>query len=201
MLSFSCPKCSNKLEVGIEEICLLRLYQCAHCNWVIDLEKVKNMGRTILITSGKGGVGKTFTAANLAISLSMQGKRVVVIDANLGLANQHILMNVNSPYSLYDYINGEKSLDEVKVSTSWNVDFIKGSAEIQKLSGLKQFEQKLILDKILSSEMEYDFTIIDMPDGNPREHQLLLSCSEGSHNIDLKQYNLDFGYIPGSQCD
>jgi len=165
MLKIRCPRCKSKLRVPPEESRLSSLYECPCCSWIIDLEKVKSAGRTILIASGKGGVGKSLVSSNLAIALARQGKEVVVIDANLGLANQHILMNVNTSYNLFHYVKGEKSLSEVILPTRWNVDLIKGSAEIHQISRLKLMEQRLILDKILELESSYDFTIIDLPTG------------------------------------
>jgi flagellar biosynthesis protein FlhG len=165
MMRIRCLKCNNNLQIRPESINSSTLYQCPYCSWIIDLTKVNNIGRTILVASGKGGVGKSITSSNLAISLASLGKEVLVIDANFGLANQHILMNVNSPFNLFHFVNGEKSLEEVKVRTNWNVDLIKGSTEIYKVSGFKILEHKMLLDKILSLEMEYDFTIIDMPTG------------------------------------
>ena len=165
LLKIRCTNCKNKLRIGAEERSFSTLYQCPFCSWIIDLERVKSLGRTILVSSGKGGVGKSLLSSNLGIALARQGKDVVVIDANLGLANQHIMMNVNNPYNLFHYVKGERSLAEVKLSTNWNVDLIKGSAEIHQISRLSLSEQRMILEKILELETEYDFTIIDLPTG------------------------------------
>jgi flagellar biosynthesis protein FlhG len=165
MIRIRCPKCRSKHDIDENILAISNLYQCVSCGWIIDVEQSYRTGRTILIASGKGGVGKSITSTNLAIALSKQGKKVVVIDANLGLANQHILMNVNTPYNLYNYIKGDIELSEIILHTDWDVDLIKGSAEIHLISKLSLTEQKLILEKLLDLESLYDFTIVDLPTG------------------------------------
>ena len=66
------------------------------------------MTTTIAITSGKGGVGKTTIAVNLAISLALQKKETLLLDADLGMANAHILLGINPKYSLEDFVTGWK---------------------------------------------------------------------------------------------
>ena len=71
--------------------------------------KSKGHARVIAVTSGKGGVGKTNTSVNLAIALASRGSRVVLLDADLGLANVEVLLGLNSLYNLQHVIDGEKS--------------------------------------------------------------------------------------------
>ena len=66
--------------------------------------------RVISVTSGKGGVGKTYIVGNLAISLRRLGKRVLVLDGDLGLANIDIIFGLSPAYNIKHVINGEKSL-------------------------------------------------------------------------------------------
>jgi flagellar biosynthesis protein FlhG len=69
-------------------------------------------GRITAITSGKGGVGKTFLSANLAAALSRQGERVLVLDADLGLANLDVVLNLFPKITLHDVFTGRSSVDE-----------------------------------------------------------------------------------------
>src|ERR1700690_3147972 len=69
--------------------------------------------RVVAITSGKGGVGKTNVAAGLALALAQQGQRVVVMDANFGLANLDILLGLSPKYTLEHVLRGEKVIEEI----------------------------------------------------------------------------------------
>src|SRR6195952_3588039 len=68
--------------------------------------------RTMAITSGKGGVGKTFLSANLAASLARRGRRVLVLDADLGLANLDVVLNLHPKITLHDVFTGSASLED-----------------------------------------------------------------------------------------
>ncbi|MCB9481788.1 MAG: P-loop NTPase [Desulfobacteraceae bacterium] len=116
--------------------------------------------KIITITSGKGGVGKTNIAVNLAVSLAHQGYKTCLFDADIGLANVNILMGLATAHTLEDVISGKKKLNEVIIK-NWNkIDIIPGS------SGVEQFETlgKKALDNLLNqfSGLEgYDYIIVD----------------------------------------
>jgi flagellar biosynthesis protein FlhG len=69
--------------------------------------------RTIAVTSGKGGVGKTNLSANLGIQLVARGMKTVIFDADLGLANLDVVLGVRAPYTLQNVLSGEKQLKDV----------------------------------------------------------------------------------------
>jgi flagellar biosynthesis protein FlhG len=71
--------------------------------------------RVLSITSGKGGVGKTAVVSNVAVTLAKQGKKVLIIDADLGLANVDVVLGLAPPYNLNHFFNGERSLEEVMI--------------------------------------------------------------------------------------
>ncbi|MDH5490391.1 MAG: P-loop NTPase, partial [Myxococcales bacterium] len=73
------------------------------------------MGRTIAITSGKGGVGKTQIAANLGVALARRGQRVLLLDADLGLASLDLALGIRPERDLRSVITGEYSLEEILV--------------------------------------------------------------------------------------
>jgi flagellar biosynthesis protein FlhG len=72
--------------------------------------------QVIGVASGKGGVGKTTISVNLALALVKQGKRVALLDADLGLANAQLLLGLNAPYNLSDVIAGNKTVSEVSIT-------------------------------------------------------------------------------------
>ena len=72
--------------------------------------------RVLAVTSGKGGVGKTFLAANLAAALARRGERVLVLDADLGLANLDVVLNLQPKVTLHDVFTGKAALDDAIVA-------------------------------------------------------------------------------------
>ena len=80
--------------------------------------------RLIAVTSGKGGVGKTFASANLAAALAARGERVLLLDADLGLANLDVVLNVAPRVTLHDVIAGRRELDEAIVEAPGGFDWI-----------------------------------------------------------------------------
>ena len=69
--------------------------------------------RVLAVASGKGGVGKTNTSLNLSIALAMQERKVILMDADLGMANIDILLNLRPRYDLLHVIGGQKTLEEI----------------------------------------------------------------------------------------
>ena len=92
--------------------------------------------RIFTITSGKGGVGKSNTAVNLAIHFSKMGKRVIILDADFGLANVEVLCGTVPKYNLSDYIFGEMELEEIITKGPENIGFLSGGSGILKLNNL-----------------------------------------------------------------
>lgn len=125
------------------------------------MRKRRGAAQVVAITSGKGGVGKTNTAVNLAIALSARDQRVLVMDADLGLANVEVVLGLNSFYNLEHVVDGEKSLREIIVEGPGEIRIIPGSSGLAKVANLTSTaREKLIQDlKALANEM--DFIIID----------------------------------------
>jgi len=120
-----------------------------------------NKARRIAIVSGKGGVGKTVIAANLAAALSSLGRRVLVLDADLGLANLDILLGVDPQFTVQDVLRGRCLLDDVLFHTRQGFDLLPAG------SGLPEgtlFTTRLVdvFDSVLSSlENRYDVILFD----------------------------------------
>ena len=117
--------------------------------------------RVLAITSGKGGVGKTSTSVNLAIALAAQGQRVVILDADLGLANVEVLVGLNSVYNLQHVIDGEKSLLDTLVKGPGNIHIIPGSSGMAKLADLDAQGRERLIHGLAELQGDMDFIIID----------------------------------------
>ena len=92
--------------------------------------------RIIAITSGKGGVGKSNLSVNMAIAYAQQGKKVILIDGDLGLANVNVLMNIVPQYNLMQVINKQKTMQEIITDTEFGIKFIAGANGFSKIANL-----------------------------------------------------------------
>lgn len=117
--------------------------------------------RTIAITSGKGGVGKSNLVANLAIGISRLGKSVLVLDADLGMANLDVLFGVRPQHTLYHVIKGVKDLLDIIISGAPGVKFIAGGSGMRELADLDAQQRSRILQKLESIESYTDVFLID----------------------------------------
>jgi flagellar biosynthesis protein FlhG len=121
--------------------------------------------RTFAVTSGKGGVGKTSITVNLALALAQQGRKVLVIDADLGLANVDVMLGLNPLYTINDVISGRKSLAEVIVEGPGGVQILPAASGITELTSLSQEEKLIIMQELEEFETQADVVIIDTSAG------------------------------------
>lgn len=117
--------------------------------------------RTIAITSGKGGVGKTNVTANLAIALRKLGNEVLVLDADLGLSNIDVLLNLAPKYNIQHVINGGRSLKEVVVEGPQGIKILPASSGVQELTELDEMQRLKLLQEFDAFEGETDVLLID----------------------------------------
>ena len=92
--------------------------------------------RIITVTSGKGGVGKTSVSINLAIQFRLQGKSVIIFDADFGLANIEVMIGAIPKYNLSDLIYRGKDLNDIIMKGPMDIGFISGGSGISGLGGL-----------------------------------------------------------------
>ena len=102
------------------------------------LEKGDNQKktRTIAITSGKGGVGKTSVAVSLSIALAKAGSSVTLLDADLGLANINVILGIIPKYNLYHVIKGKKKLKDIIIEVPEGIKIIAGASGFHQLANL-----------------------------------------------------------------
>jgi flagellar biosynthesis protein FlhG len=121
--------------------------------------------RSIAITSGKGGVGKSNVAVNVALELACAGWRVSLLDADLALANADVLLGLNPKYHLGHVLSGQRTLAEVIVETTDGLRLIPGGSGIEELANLSEAQQRRFIAELSAMEVESDFLIIDTPAG------------------------------------
>ncbi len=117
--------------------------------------------RVMAVTSGKGGVGKSNVTLNLGIALAMQGERVILLDADLGLANINILLGVEPPYTLADVVEGELRLADILWDGPKGVRIIPGASGISRLAAADTGEILGIIDGFRTFEGMVDWILID----------------------------------------
>ena len=121
--------------------------------------------RTIAVTGGKGGVGKTNVATNLAIAMAQLGKRVGILDADLGLANVDVMLHVNPRYTLKHVVTGEKKIEDIIVKGPLGISVIAGSSGIKTMADLPVQIHKKLIGELHRLNNLIDILIIDTPAG------------------------------------
>jgi flagellar biosynthesis protein FlhG len=121
----------------------------------------KNSPMVFTVTSGKGGVGKTNIVGNLAITYQRMKKRVLIFDADLGLANIDILFGINPKYTIEEVIKGEKELSQIIAKGPEGVAIIPASSGVQELSHLTEGQKIHLLNEFDLLNNMYDILLID----------------------------------------
>ena len=124
-----------------------------------------NAVKVISVTSGKGGVGKTNVVVNLAAALTQLGRKVLVLDADMGLGNIDVMLGLASEYNLYHLINGEKKLNEVITTGPGGMKILPAGSGIQELSELTPNQKLNLLAELDKLDSSIDFVLIDTAAG------------------------------------
>jgi len=121
--------------------------------------------RVLAVASGKGGVGKTNVSVNLAVSLAHMGRKVLVFDADLGLANVDVMLGLHPQYNLSHVLSGERSLEEILVEGPAGVRIIPASSGIQRMAELSPAEHAGMIRAFSELSSEVDVLLVDTAAG------------------------------------
>ncbi|MDD5900290.1 MAG: MinD/ParA family protein [Lachnospiraceae bacterium] len=124
-------------------------------------ERPQSAARVITVTSGKGGVGKTSIAVNLAIQMQRMGKRVIILDADFGLANIEVMLGIRPQYNLADLMFRGKTLSEIITKGPENIGFISGGSGIQELARMTKEQVMYLTQKLVELDSMADVIIVD----------------------------------------
>lgn len=148
-----------------------------------DLRQLVNIAnkdaRVIVVTGGKGGVGKTNVAVNLALALQQLDYAVALIDVDMGLANADIMLGLNPDYNLSHVFKGEKTLKEIIVEGPLGLKVLAGGSGLTELANLNGWQMEAFIKSLGRLNREFDFIILDTGAGlNQNVLSFVLSTNE-----------------------
>ncbi|MBN1515906.1 MinD/ParA family protein [Candidatus Sumerlaeota bacterium] len=127
---------------------------------------VSNMRtRVFSFTSGKGGVGKTSIVSNLAIELTRSGNRVMIFDADLGLANIDVMLGLNCRYNLTHLLNGEMRLNDILAKGPEGILILPASSGVEEMVNLTDEQKNVLLSEMEAVGSQIDYLLIDTSAG------------------------------------
>ncbi|MCX7822997.1 MAG: MinD/ParA family protein [Syntrophobacterales bacterium] len=121
----------------------------------------EDMVRVFSVSSGKGGVGKSNVVINLAIAMSKLGKRVLILDADLGLANVDVLLGLSPQYNISHVLRGQKKISDILVQGPAGITIMPASSGVQELTHLSVEQKIMFLDLLESLPVSFDVFLID----------------------------------------
>ena len=132
------------------------------------LRKIFERGQTaasspkvLSVTSGKGGVGKTSIVVNMAILLAAKGNKVLVLDADLGLANIDVMLGLTPKYNIKHVLEGQCHLEDILIEGPEGIQIIPASSGIQELVDLSHEQQLCLMNSLDYFEQDIDYMLID----------------------------------------
>jgi flagellar biosynthesis protein FlhG len=121
--------------------------------------------RVLAVASGKGGVGKTNISVNLALALAQEGEAVLLMDADLGMANIDVMLNIRPQFDLYHVITGEKTLDEVIIEGPLGIGIIPAASGVGRMADLSVMEHAGLIRAFDEISRKVDTLVVDTAAG------------------------------------
>ena len=121
----------------------------------------KHSTRVITVTSGKGGVGKTNIAVNLAIALQLMNKRTLLIDADIGMANVDVILGSVSHRNMLDLLEDGVELSDIVINSSFGISYVSGSSGIERALNFTRREKNALHHKLADADKLADIILID----------------------------------------
>lgn len=162
--------------------------------------------QTIAVTGGKGGVGKTNLSVNMAIELARFGRKVLLLDADLGLANVDILLGLRATHTIEDLLDGRCTINDLLLEGPYGLKIIPAASGTQELVQLSALQHAAIINAFSDLEEQIDYLIIDTAAGisdtvlsfvRAAQEILLVVCNEPTSITDayamLKLMNSRYG--------
>ncbi len=148
-------------------------------NLVKKQNRQEHLARVITVTSGKGGVGKSNISLNLAIQFSRLRKKVVILDADFGLANIEVMLGIRPQYNLSDVIFRGRNVGEIITKGPGNIGFVSGGSGIHELANLTSGQLKILVNVMYQLDSIADIIIIDTGAGiSDNVMEMILSSAE-----------------------
>jgi flagellar biosynthesis protein FlhG len=122
-------------------------------------------GTVLAVASGKGGVGKSNVAANLAVALALLGRKVALLDADFGLGNVDVLLGLAPDFHIGHVLSGEKTLDDIAITGPCGVQIIPGSSGLRAMTVLSAVQRQRLVAMLSKLRRTMDFLVVDTASG------------------------------------
>ena len=136
--------------------------------------------KVIAVTGGKGGVGKTTVSANLAVSIAAQGRDVMLVDADLGMANVDVILGLHTRFHLGHVVKGECTLEEAIVTGPHGLQIVPAASGIKHMANLTEAEQAGIIRAFSDLYHRVEVLVVDTAAGL---HHSVLTFSQAAHHV------------------
>ena len=140
----------------------------------------QQMVKVIAVTGGKGGVGKTNVTLNLAMAMAQMGKKVLVLDADLGLANCDVMLGLRVEKNLFHVLSGEADLDDILIEGPFGIKIVPATSGTQSMTELSPAEHAGLIRAFSELRTAFDVLLIDTAAGIS---DMVLSFSRASQDV------------------